>query len=132
MDIHITSIGTPGNAGQDIQKQLKALPPEVRDAWPATLAAVRDDVAKQLQQQGGDNVQVDLRIAFDVKELTAQSVLRDFVSGHPIPGRPLTESERGILAGGGAAVPVPGESAPQRRRTSDASAAAAEPATPPK
>lgn len=111
MDIHLTASGTPGNVTQDLQKQIKALRESAPDAFPATLAGLRDDAAKAVQQQGGENVQADLHITLEVKSLEAKDVIRAFNAGEPLP--------------------VPGESTPPKRRASS-DASVAEPATPPK
>lgn len=149
MDIHLTAAGTPAQVTQDLAKQLKALRSDAPDGWATTLAGVRQDVARELQQSGAENVQADLHITLNVTSLEASDVLRAFSAGQRLPGAPVSEYDRqnkgeletrraalqtlqGAPAATSSTVPVPGESAPQRRRDPDAAAAAAEPATPPK
>lgn len=123
MDIHLTATGTPGNAAQDIAKQIKTQrndAPDGDETWPV-LAPIRDSVVKLAQQKAAEfderkvkngEVQIDVDITIRVTEMTAKAAIEAFNSGEPLP--------------------VPGEpsSTSKGRRTSET--AAAEPATPSK
>lgn len=110
MDIHLAASGTPGQVTQDLAQQLKAARTDKPDGWAATLAGIRDDVARELQQQGSDNVQVDLHITLGVTSLTAGDALRTFVETGKAPpgiGAPETEFQRQNRGTGGAPAPAP-------------------------
>lgn len=110
MDLHLTATGTPGNAAQDIAKQIKTQRNDAddgNDTWP-TLAAVRDAVVKATQQYAADStVQVDVDIKIAITDLTPKTLIEAFNAGEPLP--------------------VLSESTPSTRRASS-DASAAEPA----
>ena len=73
-----------------MSKQIKALRSDDPNAWPATLAGLRDDVARQLKERGDNDVTVDLHLVLDLQIGAAADVLNAFAKGEPLPGAPVT------------------------------------------